>query len=82
LSGFPSPTTPNSTFTFSTPFTTPLSSCISHSYSVTNIPSKDSTTSSTTSSCGISGYEVHPEAVYTSRLLEFDDLPQTSSWLF
>ncbi|CAG8538866.1 8915_t:CDS:2 [Rhizophagus irregularis] len=85
-SGFSSPTTPgtpntpNSIFTFSTPFTTSLSSSLSHSYSVANIPLTNSTTSSNTSSYGIIGYDIHPEAIYTSRLLEFDNLPQTTSY--
>ncbi|PKY46844.1 kinase-like protein [Rhizophagus irregularis] len=85
-SGFSSPTTPgtpntpNSIFTFSTPFTTSLSSSLSHSYSVANIPLTKTTTSSNTSSYGIIGYEIHPEAIYTSRLLEFDNLPQTTSY--
>ncbi|GBB90152.1 hypothetical protein RclHR1_01700015 [Rhizophagus clarus] len=75
-SGFPSPTTPDTPVS---PFTFPLSSSLSsYSYSAANIHSPNSTTSSNNSSCGISGYEIHPEAVYTSRLLEFDNLPEFS----
>ena len=74
------PGSPNSPFNFSTPFTTSLNSSITYSYSTSKLT--NSTTSSMASSYGINGYEIHPEAIYTSRLLEFDNLPQTASWLF
>ncbi|RIA85656.1 kinase-like domain-containing protein [Glomus cerebriforme] len=80
----PTPGTPISPFNFptNTPFTTSLNTSISHSYSTTAPNISPQSTSSTMSFCGINGYEIHPEAIYTSRLLEYDNLPQTASWLF
>jgi serine/threonine protein kinase len=78
------PGTPTATF-FSTPFTTPLNTSISHAYSNSKAcksPQSTNSTSSTMSSCETNSYETHPEAIYTSRLLEFDNLPQTASWYF
>ncbi|CAG8483385.1 10190_t:CDS:2 [Funneliformis caledonium] len=79
-SGYSTPPTPGSPISSccypQTPFTTPLiNTSISSSYSDNfNSP----TSMSTMNSWNLNGYKVHPEAVYTSRLLEYDNLPNIS----
>ncbi|CAG8489809.1 15553_t:CDS:2 [Funneliformis mosseae] len=78
--GYSTPPTPGSPISSccypQTPFTTPLiNTSISSSYSDNfNSP----TSMSTMNSWNLNGYKVHPEAVYTSRLLEYDNLPNIS----
>ncbi|CAI2167776.1 4664_t:CDS:2 [Funneliformis geosporum] len=65
----PTPGTPISPCYSQTPFTTPfINTSISSSY-------HDAYNSPTSMSLNLNGYKIHPEAIYTSRLLEYDNLP-------